>query len=130
MRIETERVHSVLWTQCTAAIPDAAEPRAMSSRYLFAGRDGKHSLLTMVFLMMLQHTMIAITGNSFRSSVRDWAAETASYPREVVEMALARTVVEKAKATYRGGNPLEKRRELTGASGIFISTKSTPSAIT
>ena len=34
----------------------------------------------------------AITVHGFRSSFRDWAAETTAFPHDVVEMALAHTV--------------------------------------
>ncbi|MFA7522994.1 MAG: hypothetical protein WCY71_08750 [Halothiobacillaceae bacterium] len=53
-----------------------------------------------------------ITIHGFRSTFRDWAAETTSYPHEVVEMALAHTIKNKAEAAYRRGDLLEKRRAL------------------
>jgi integrase len=33
-----------------------------------------------------------LTAHGFRSTFSDWAAERTSYPREVVEMALARAI--------------------------------------
>ena len=36
--------------------------------------------------------MAEITVHGFRSTFRDWAAETTHYPNEVVEMALAHTI--------------------------------------
>lgn len=53
-----------------------------------------------------------VTIHGFRSSFRDWAAETTSYPHEVVEMALAHTIKNKAEAAYRRGDLLKKRRAL------------------
>ena len=53
-----------------------------------------------------------ITVHGFRSTFRDWAAETTNFPNEVVEMALAHTIKNKAEAAYRRGDLLEKRREL------------------
>jgi len=52
------------------------------------------------------------TVHGFRSSFRDWAAETTAHPAEVVEMALAHTIPNKVEAAYRRGNLLAKRREL------------------
>lgn len=52
------------------------------------------------------------TVHGFRSSFRDWAAETTAHPAEVVEMALAHTIPNKVEAAYRRGNLLTKRREL------------------
>ena len=52
------------------------------------------------------------TAHGFRSSFRDWAAETTSYPRELVETALAHTVESMVKAACRRGDLLQKRRAL------------------
>jgi integrase len=53
-----------------------------------------------------------LTIHGFRSSFRDWAAESTNYPREVVEMALAHTVGDKVEAAYRRGDLFERRRRL------------------
>ena len=53
-----------------------------------------------------------VTVHGFRSSFRDWAAETTSYPSEVVEMALAHTIKNQAEAAYRRGDLMEKRSQL------------------
>ncbi len=51
-----------------------------------------------------------LTTHGFRSSFRDWAAEATAFPNEVVEMALAPTIKDKAEAAYRRGNLLGRRR--------------------
>ncbi len=66
----------------------------------------------MVFLMLLRRLGVKTTAHGFRSSFRDSAAETTSYPRELAEMALAHTVENKVEAAYRRGDLLVKRREL------------------
>jgi len=53
-----------------------------------------------------------LTVHGFRSTFRDWAAETTNTPNEVVEMALAHTVKNKAEAAYRRGDLLLKRAGL------------------
>ena len=53
-----------------------------------------------------------LTTHGFRSTFRDWAAETTGYPAEVVEMALAHSVGDKVEAAYRRGDLFEKRRRL------------------
>lgn len=53
-----------------------------------------------------------LTTHGFRSTFRDWAAESTAYPSEVVEMALAHTIKNKAEAAYRRGDLFEKRRSL------------------
>jgi integrase len=53
-----------------------------------------------------------ITVHGFRSSFRDWAAETTHCPNHVVEMALAHAVGSAVEAAYRRGDLLDKRRRL------------------
>src|SRR5690606_31623924 len=53
-----------------------------------------------------------ITPHGFRSTFRDWAAEATDYANEVVEMALAHTIKNKAEAAYRRGDLFEKRQGL------------------
>ena len=50
-----------------------------------------------------------ITAHGFRSTFRDWTAETTTYPHEMAEMGLAHTVGNKVEAAYRRGDMLEKR---------------------
>jgi integrase len=53
-----------------------------------------------------------LTVHGFRSTFRDWAAESTNYPREVCEMALAHIVSDQVEAAYRRGDLFEKRRQL------------------
>jgi integrase len=53
-----------------------------------------------------------ITAHGFRSTYRDWAGETTTYPREVIEHALAHQLKDKAEAAYARGTLFEKRRQL------------------
>ncbi len=50
--------------------------------------------------------------HGFRSSFTDWAAETTSIPKEVVDKALAHKVPDKVEAAYRRTDFFEKRRML------------------
>ena len=59
------------------------------------------------------------TVHGFRSSFRDWAAETTETPNEVVEMALAHAIRNKAEAAYRRGAMLDRRRVLMEAWAMF-----------
>ena len=45
----------------------------------------------------------SITTHGFRSSFRDFAGETTSFPREVIEHALAHRIPDKAEAAYARG---------------------------
>lgn len=53
--------------------------------------------------------------HGFRSTFRDWAAETTNYPNEMVEMALAHVIENRVEAAYRRGDLFQKRRELMEA---------------
>lgn len=58
-----------------------------------------------------------ITVHGFRSSFRDWCAESManSFPREVCEHALAHSLPDKVEAAYRRGDLIEKRTMLMQA---------------
>jgi integrase len=53
-----------------------------------------------------------LTAHGFRSTFRDWAAETTGHPNHVVEAALAHAISDKVEAAYRRGDLFEKRRLL------------------
>lgn len=91
---------------------------------IFPSRAGNKPISNMAFLMLLRRMKIDITAHGFRSTFRDWASERASFPNEVVEMALAHTIANKVEAAYRRGNLLEKRRELMEAWAEFASPDS------
>ncbi|MEN6303827.1 MAG: integrase, partial [Armatimonadia bacterium] len=55
---------------------------------------------------------IDATTHGWRSTFRDWGSETTEYPNEMLEMALAHTIENKAEAAYRRGDMLERRRPL------------------
>ena len=60
-----------------------------------------------------------LTVHGFRSTFRDWAAETTSFPNFIVEMALAHAIESKVEGAYRRGDLLEKRRALMLAWGLY-----------
>lgn len=81
--------------------------------YIFPGQEIDKPLSNMAMLAVLKRMNRSdLTVHGFRSTFRDWAAETTDYPNELVEMALAHTIRNKAEAAYRRGNMLERRRAL------------------
>jgi integrase len=83
------------------------------SEYVFSGRWENKPMSNGAMLMVLERMGKGdITVHGFRSTFRDWAAETTNYPREVCEMALAHTLKDKTEAAYRRGDLFEKRRLL------------------
>lgn len=84
--------------------------------YVFPGGRAKTPLSSMALLMTLRRMgRDDITTHGFRSTFRDWAAETTAYPRDVAEMALAHAIADKVEAAYRRGDLFAKRRELMDA---------------
>ncbi len=65
-----------------------------------------------------------ITVHGFRSSFRDWCAESVanSFPREVCEHALAHSLPDKVEAAYRRGDMLDKRTMLMEAWAVYCGT--------
>ncbi len=73
---------------------------------------------------VLKRMGLDVTAHGFRSTFRDWAAETTAYPSEVVEMALAHAVGDKVEAAYRRGDLFEKRRRLMADWARYCATPS------
>lgn len=80
---------------------------------LFWGRLFGKGLSNMAMLAVLKRMKRDdLTAHGFRSTFRDWAAETTEYRSEIVEMALAHTIDNKVEAAYRRGDLFEKRKLL------------------
>lgn len=66
----------------------------------------------MAQLELLRGMQPGKTVHGFRASFKTWALEHTAHPREIIEHALAHTIVNKAEAAYIRGDALEKRRRL------------------
>jgi integrase len=83
--------------------------------FIFPGARSA-TLSDMAFRRVLQRMdRDDLTAHGFRSTFRTWAAEVTSFPREVVEAALAHVVGDKVEAAYQRGDMFEKRRKLMDA---------------
>jgi integrase len=60
-----------------------------------------------------------LTVHGFRSTFRDWAAETTDTPNHVVEQALAHMISDRVEAAYRRGDLFLKRQRLMHDWGAF-----------
>ena len=91
--------------------------------YVFAGTKANSPISNMTMtahirrsnekeLIWVDHTGVPIVQHGFRSTFRDWAAETTNYPTTVCEMALAHVVANQVEAAYRRGDLFDKRKEL------------------
>lgn len=81
----------------------------------------------MAMAMLLRRMgRLDITVHGFRSTFRDWVGDATSYPRELVEQALAHTISNKAERAYRRGTALERRRELMEGWASYLADDAKP----
>ena len=77
--------------------------------FLFPGKRTGKPLSNMAGAMLLRRmNRRDITVHGFRSTFRDWTADTTAYPREVAEAALAHIVGNKVEAAYRRSDLLAR----------------------
>jgi integrase len=78
---------------------------------VFPGVKGR-PLTTAAGMALLKEMKTGVTAHGFRSTFRDWAAETTSHPREVIEAAMAHRLKDHAEAAYQRGDLLQRRARL------------------
>lgn len=122
-RMKAGRIHRVpLCGRAVTILKQLAISGA--GEFVFAGQKQGKPLSNMAMEMMLRRMKIEnATVHGFRSSFRDWAGNESSFPREVVETALAHVVGDKAEPAYRRGDALEKRRKLMDAWACYCEPK-------
>lgn len=112
IRMKSRREFRAPLSTETLKIIKEAKPTSKDG-YIFSGNKSFISDTTIRNLLKETHPNFTIHG--FRSSFRDWCAETTNYPREVAEAALAHTLRDKTEAAYQRGDLLEKRHKLMEA---------------
>ena len=120
VRMKAKREHRV---PLSARVVEVLQELATDkwSPFVFPSNTGREALSNMSMLMLLRRMGYdKITVHGFRSTFRDWAGETTSFPHEVCEQALAHTIKNKAEAAYRRGDMLAKRALLMEAWAKFI----------
>lgn len=80
----------------------------LDSRHLFPGKVG-HSLTTAAPLKLLKGVRPGMTCHGFRSSFRDWSAESSVHSREAAELALAHSIKDKTESAYFRSEMYDKR---------------------
>lgn len=126
-RMKANREHRI--PLCARAVEILTELSEVSEGdSVFVGNNGKKlSENAMRALLKRMGRVEEATAHGFRSTFRDWAAETTGYPGDVVEMALAHSIRNKVEAAYRRGDLFEKRRLLMNAWEKFCNTPSNTS---
>jgi integrase len=99
----------------SAEVVDLLNRLPRSGDYVFISARAGKPLSNMALLELMRGMAPGYVPHGFRSTFRDWAAETTAYPSEVVEMALAHSIESKVEAAYRRGDLFSKRRAVMDA---------------
>ncbi|MEH2524211.1 MULTISPECIES: tyrosine-type recombinase/integrase [unclassified Bradyrhizobium] len=128
-RMKAGREHRIPLSQrATDILVRLSEGR--SGEFVFPGQRRDKPLSNMAMEMMLRRMKIEnATVHGFRSSFRDWAGNETSYPRELIETALAHVIGDKAEQAYRRSDALEKRRNLMEAWADYCEPKRTTNVV-
>jgi integrase len=123
-RMKSKRPHRVPLSDAAVAALRAVDGR---SQFVFPGNK-RGSYLSNAAMMQVLKRMgrTGITVHGFRSTFRDWCAESTNYPADVAEMALAHVLRDKTEAAYRRGDLLEKRTRLMADWARYCSKPSEP----
>jgi integrase len=124
-RMKSHREHRVALSDAAVALLQAL-PK--SSEYVFPGERA----VTVSDHLLIKHLRamgLTCTTHGFRSTFRTWAAERTSFPREVIEAALAHAVGDATERAYQRGDMFEKRSKLMNAWATYLNTPATGSVV-
>jgi len=117
-KMKAKREHRVPLSQ--EALGVLALVKDQKQRYIFPGpKNGSYMSNNSMLALLKRMKRTDITVHGFRSTFRDWAAETTHHPSDVAEMALAHTLRDKTEAAYRRGDLFEKRKLLMNDWGSY-----------
>lgn len=127
-RMKAGRDHKVPLSKPALAI--LKEMALIGDEYVFPGGKQKKPLSNGAILKLLERMGRSdLTAHGFRSTFRDWCAESTGYAREVAEMALGHAIGDKVEAAYRRGDLFEKRRRLMADWAKFCGKIKTPGTV-
>lgn len=136
-RMKAGRLHRVPLCERAVELLRAARPKTIAPADLvFPSSATDKPLSDMAVAMVVRRmngetdppnwrdvTGRAVVPHGFRSTFRVWAGETTTYPREVVEAALAHTIRDKVEAAYARTDLLERRRPMMEEWGRWCSSE-------
>jgi len=127
-RMKSKSEHRVPLSDAAIAALEGVKGR--SKRYVFPGHKRGSHLSNMAMMQVLKRLdRTGITVHGFRSTFRDWCAESTNYPSDVAEMALAHTLRDKTEAAYRRGDLFEKRARLMADWARYCSKPAKPARV-
>jgi integrase len=109
--MKNRRAHRVPLSKEALAVLDQMCAVRRSEAIFHGMYDAPVAAIT-VLTLAKQVAGAPITVHGFRSSFRDWAGEQTSFPREVVEQALAHAVGSAVERAYARSDLFDKRRRL------------------
>lgn len=136
--LDQPRQHRVPLSDRAVEILRKVQPlRSSPDDFVFPGQKAGRPLSTMALEMLVRRMKLIVTAkvrgedkqvvatpHGFRSTFRDWAGDCTSFPREIIEAALAHAVGDEVERAYRRGDALEKRRQLMQAWADYCVGKS------
>lgn len=121
-RMKAKKPHRVpLPARCLVILEEAKALKRDSDNLVFPGTKEGKPLSDMTLSKLVKELGIEAVPHGFRSSFRDWAGETTAHPREVIELAMAHGIKDKAEAAYARSDLFEKRRTLMEDWSAFLS---------
>ncbi len=122
-RMKAKKEHIIpLSKQALKIIKDLEQ--AKEGPFVFPGpKDGSHLSNGGMDAVLKRMKRKDADVHGFRSTFRDWAADTKKFEKEVIEHALAHQLKDKAEAAYQRSTMVEKRRKLMNAWDAYCSTK-------
>jgi integrase len=119
-RMKRNREHRVpLSDRCIEILRKLKPLKSGPDSFVFPGTKPGKPLSVMALEMLLRRMKVPVTVHGFRSTFRDWAGDCTTFPREIVEEALAHQVGSEVERAYRRGDAIEKRRQLMTAWAEF-----------
>ncbi len=94
----------------TEALEVLKQARLLSRNDFFFSATGRGPLAEKCMYIYMRRNKLEACPHGFRSSLRDWLAETTDAPYEVAETILSHTVGGKVERAYRRTDYLEQRR--------------------
>ena len=126
--MKSKRRHRVPLSAAAVAVLKAV--KGLDKTYAFPGHKRNTHLSNAAMLQVLKRLdRTGITVHGFRSTFRDWCAESTNYPADVAEMALAHALRDKTKAAYRRGDLFEKRARLMADWARFCNQPIVPATV-
>jgi integrase len=110
-RMKGDKEHRVPLSDRALAIL-AELPREAAADAVFPGRSNGGFINQDAMADVLAKLRPDVTVHGFRSTFRDWAAETTHHPNHVLEMALAHAIPSAVEKSYRRADLFEKRTRL------------------